>query len=226
MKAHKINVRSKIDENLKLKLNLKIFLDFLTSKNYLFIFIGFCLFLLGLILIKNFRSCFKNNSKNFLIKLENIHENLIGYNDEDFKNLLEFNRIKHFVLNKENSLMRQKYGKDFEVELLSEKTILEDFKNFLETSEELKREVCEFKLILAEMKFYFIEIIIISIIYIVLFSTFSYLSYGIYERFGMLNLLMINMIVFAKIIFTFLVKKTFSFYFNKKEIGKIIFLNN
>jgi len=222
MKAHKVNLRNKKEDKLlHLHLNSKILMNFFIKDNNLYLVSIFAFTLCCLILLKSFRSSIKNNLINFLNRFENFlnHEN--QNNDAYYKRLLEYYKVKNFLLYDENALLKDKYGKEFEPDLLSEETILDDLKYYIQHSEELNKVILESKMALAELKFNIIETLTNIFLYFIIALTYGYFSIKFYHTFGLFSLLLFNFLFFIVLISAYVIKKSISIYKKKKELGKI-----
>jgi hypothetical protein len=225
MKAHKINLRNKKDDKLLIfHLNIKLFSEFCVKNNNFTILSLFFLTLTIFVCLKNFRENIKQKIVNWLIDFEKFNGNINRDNNSYHKNLLEFYKIKNFFLYSESALLKQKYGKDFDPESLTEQTILEDFKYYLENSHELKQVILESQITLADLKFNLIENISYIFIHLILSLTFGLFNFKFYETFGLFSLLLFNLLFFIVIFSCYAIKKSYTMYKKKKELSKFILL--
>jgi hypothetical protein len=222
MKSHKINGRQLKKRHLDIiAFNLQNFNIFLGKEKNFTIFIIFIIGLIFLAIYKNLRFCFKNHIISGFYKLDNFLENQKYSNLDDdiyYRRLLDFYKVKNCLLYKENALMKEKYGKDFDCDLISEDVLLEDFKFFLNTSEEMKTAVMEVKLNIAEMKFSAMENMILFFCYLIIIISYIYLLFNIYHFAGLMFFLMTNLIFFSNIMIFYLLKKAYCYYFVSKKM--------
>lgn len=225
MKAHKINERQLKKKNLdSLAFNLQNFNKFLEKEKNFKIFLILIISLILLVIYNNLRFYFKKYIISCFYKLDNLLENQ-KYSDLDediyFRRLLDFYKVKNCLLYKENALMKEKYGKDFDCDLISEDLLLEDFKYFLNTSEEMKTAVMEVKMNIAEMKFSVLENMILLFCYLIIIITYAYLLYNIYHYAGFVFFLMINLVIVSKMLIFYVLKKAYCYYFVNKKMDLI-----
>jgi len=160
----------------------------------------------------------------WFIDLDKYYKNIDRDNDAYYKSLLEFYKVKNFFLHNENALLKQKYGKEFDPDHLSEETILEDFKFFIENSQELNQVILESKMTLADLKFNIIESISYIFIYLILSFTFGLFNFKLYETFGLFFFMLFNLLIFIIGFSCYAVKKSYSMYVNRKELSKSILI--
>jgi len=223
MKAHKINERQLKKRKLDtIPFNLQNFQKFLGKEKNFTIFITFLISVLFLALLKNLRFYLKKNIISVFFKLDNFLEKQ-KYADleEDiyYKRLLDFYKVKNCLLFKENALMKEKYGKDFDFDLISEDVLIEDFKYFLNTSEEMQNAVMEVKMSIAEMKFSVMENMILLFCYLTLMISYCYLLYNIYHYAGFVFFLMFNLVIISNFVVFYVLKKAYCYYFVTKKMN-------
>lgn len=224
MRAHAINKKIQKDENIKINyhIDIKIFIKYLTNEKNVYITSIFISCILILLVFKNFKSYIKKITISCMVSFENMIDSMKEKDEIYYKSYLEYYKVKYHLLHKEDSLIKEKYGKNFDPETISEKDLIKEFLYFMKDSEQLKKILLEIKLSIADIKFAMIESIIIILLNFCIFVTYIFISYKISSKFGILSLLFINMLFLIKIIFVYIIKKTYCFYFNKIELGKIL----
>lgn len=204
--ANEIN-NTKIKEKCFNKTNAKENLLKFFNEN-LTVSLIFLFSILFLAFLNNFRNFLKELFISFSLKLD---EYFIDKNNENsyLRELLDFYNVKNCLIFKENSLLKEKYGKNFNPDLISESDLLEEFKYFLEISEDLKIVVIEAKSNIAEMKFSTMENMILFICYISLLISYCYLNFQIFYSIGCM-IFLINLIsIFGISAFYYMKKSDF-----------------
>lgn len=223
MKAHRIKERQLKKKHLDtINFNLQNFNKFLQKEKNLTIFIIFLISIILLSLMKNLKFCLKKNIISCFYRLDNFLEKQKYENMEDdiyYRRLLDFYKVKNCLLYKENALMKEKYGKDFDSDLISEDVLIEDFKYFLNTSEEMKTAVMEVKLNIAEMKYSVMENMVLLFCYMALVISYCYLLFNIYHYAGFVFFLMCNLVIISKIVVFYVLKKAYCYYFVSKKMN-------
>ncbi len=220
MKAHKINDRSKREEKiLNLNLKLKVVKEFISKDNNIFLISTFLISLVILILLKLYRRILRKKIINAFVNFENIFD--YNKSDEYYKGLLELYKVKNLFLYDDNALLKEKYGKEFNLDSLSEEIILEDFKYYVSISSELNKMIVESKITLAELKYNIMEIIIVVLLYLVLGFTYGYLNKNFYELFGLFSLVLFNLLISITFLSCYVMKKFYTLIITKKEIIKL-----